>query len=567
MKTPFRRLARLFLLVLLFAPAAGSAQDPSAAPRPGYVNVRELAKSLGLTCKWSPLTKMVILARGTQIMRLVVDQNEAVLDNQPVELPGPPILQNGQVMIPARSIIQAFGGSPDGDSPQIEIEPPVVRPPPSQPPPPQILPESRVEEEEEEEEEGEPILQAVRHSKRDDQTRVVLEFTGPVSYRTEQVSPDKIKVRIDGCQNKIPTKRSNPVGRDLKAISFNSGADRKGLVVSFDLVEGGEMPVVETVNNPFRMVFAFKTPPGAVPATGTVPLKATDTTKLPGASETVSLPSKPGKTASATAKVTPPIATGTPPLPKGTESSSATGPVDIPPSVEPPEPVVEWKNVVELASLSRSIFAGYTVMIDAGHGGRDHGVKSKVLPPEKEITLAVAQKLKAALKSVGLNALLIRSGDQELSVAERHAIANRMNGNLLISLHLGGANDENIEGVGCFSYDSGGVGFDIDTGSRLSPQLVYNEWVQTYRFDLAKYLAGRVRDRLVKHLETRDRGIRPLPLVPLRFVTSAAILVEMGMLTNPSEGRKLALPAYQEAAARAIANGVLDFFNSLKLGE
>ena len=351
----------------------------------------------------------------------------------------------------------------------------------------------------------------------------------------------------------------------MKAISFNSGADRKGLVVSFDLIEGGEMPVIETVGNPFRMVFAFKAPPGTVPASGTVPLKATDTVKLPAASETVPLQEKPGKTASATAKATPPVATGAATLPKKAET--ATAPVEVPPSVEPPAPVVEWKGVVELASLSRSIFAGYTVMIDAGHGGRDHGVSPKGLPAEKEITLAIAQKLKAALKSVGLNAMLIRSGDQELSIAERHALANRMNGNLLISLHLGGASDDMLEGVGCFSYDTGGVGFDIDTGSRLSPQLVYNEWVQTYRFDLAKYLAGRVRDRLVKHLEARDRGIRPLPLVPLRFVTSAAILVEVGMLTSPTEGRKLALPVYQEAAAKAVANGVLDFFNSLKLGE
>ncbi|MFZ2961375.1 MAG: N-acetylmuramoyl-L-alanine amidase [Candidatus Ozemobacteraceae bacterium] len=579
---------RLLVLTLAGFLAAGvsatSAQEASRGK--GYVNARELADSLGLSYRWYPMDKMVILSRGTKMMRLIVDQKDAVVDNQAVPLPGAPSLDNGQVMVPARSILQVFGrgeqaSAPSGKAQELTPDTPaestgeaeeteenteVPEPPPAvvkiPPAPPKIIPEPQEEPEDPAENEGGATLLAVRHSKRDDQTRVVLEFDGPISYRSEQPAKRKFKVRVDGCKNIIPTKRSNPVGRDIKSVSFNSGANKQGLVVSFDLIEGGEPPTIETVSNPFRMVLAFKaTPEALAAASATAALKnASGTAKL--ASGSVKLASGTTKLASSTAKLA---------------SSSAKIPVpempipavEQPPSVNapPPEKVVEWKNKVESEPLTRPMFAGRTIMIDPGHGGRDTGAKPEGVTQEKDIALAVALKMKTALKSVGLNAIILRSGDQELTMADRHALANRAGGDLFISIHCGAATDETSEGAACYTYDNGGVAFDIETGSKLSPQLVYNEWVQNYRFDLAKFLAGKIRDRLVKHLETKDRGVRPLPLMPLRFVTAPAVLVEIGMLTNQNEGRKLSLAAYQESVAKSISNGVIDFFNALKLNE
>ncbi|MBF0498948.1 MAG: N-acetylmuramoyl-L-alanine amidase [Candidatus Riflebacteria bacterium] len=576
----------------------------------GYVNARELADSLGLSYRWFPMQNMVIISRGTHMMRLIVDQKDAVVDNKAMPLPGAPSLENGQVMVPARSILQVFGSPESGESggsaakpakvvekprllspetpaevsdehdssvsPGIPEPPPAIVKPVSAHPlaPPRIIDEPQEDQPEAVDNEEGATLLAVRHSKRDDQTRVVLEFDGPISFRSERPGDRKFKVRIDGCKNIIPTKRSNPAGRDIKAVSFNSGPNKQGLVVSFDLIEGGEPPTIETVTNPFRMVIAFKaTPAGLAAASEAALLKAaSETAKLTNkiASGTGKLASGTGKLASGTSKVagnTTKAASGSAKLPL--IDVPAVPAVDQPPSVDAPPAAkpMEWKNKVELESLTRSVFSGRTIMIDPGHGGRDLGAHPEGMSPEKDITLAVAIKLKAALKSAGFNALLLRSSDQDIPLADRHALANRAGGDLLICIHCGAAADENSEGTACYTYDSGGVSFDIETGSRLSPKLVYNEWVQNYRFDLAKFLAGKIRDRLVKHLEAKDRGVRPLPLLPLRFTTSTAVLVELGMLTNQTEGRKLGLAGYQEGAAKSIANGIIDFFNALKLNE
>lgn len=559
----------LFLSLLslssLFAQASTSGK--------GFVNARELAESMGLNYRWFPMQKALILSKGGKTMRMEVDQKESQVDNTVVTLPAPPRLEDGEVMIPARSVVQVFGAgnatsevppapqpAPVAPPPAVEEEeeedpetpaPPqvVIVPPPTQPPPPRI-----VEEPEEEESDGGTKLISVRHSLREDHTRVVMEFDGNVTHRVERVAPGKFKVRIDGCLNVIPTKRSNPVGRDIKAISFNSGANRTGLVVTIDVPEDGEVPLVETVGNPFRMVVSVKGS-AAAPASATPPLISVATAPVPVAVKVASAPIKVvppvEKTASAPKKIAekPPVVAEIPVL-------NATAPAKI---------EVEESYNVALASLSRPIFAGRTIVIDPGHGGKESGASVADLPPEKQITLGIALKLRQTLKKAGLNALVLRTQDADLSQADRQALANRSGGDLFISLHVGGSADDSVEGCACFAYDPGGVSFDYEASGKLSPQMVFQEWTQSYRFDLSKFLAGKVRTRLVDHLKLKDRGVRSLPLLPLRFLTMPGVLVEIGVLTHPVEGRKIAGANFQEGAAKALTNGILDFFNSIRL--
>ncbi len=570
------------VLVVLAAMGAASASAQAVAGK-GFVNARELAESMGLNYRWFPMQKAVILSKDGKTMRLEIDQTDCQVGDSVVTLPAAPKLEDGEVMIPARSVVQVFG-APSASAPVAKpvtkpepapvpdqpVAPPrVVVPPPTVPAPPTLIQEE--EEEEEEAPQGTKLV-SVRHSVREDHTRVVLEFDGNVTHRLEKVADNKYKLRIDGCLNIIPTKRSNPVGRDVKAISFNSGANRQGLVVSIDVPEGGAIPTVETVGNPFRMVVAVRGG-AAMTASPTQALAATAPAALP--------PVTPAKPATATVKLTPPVvpekpavasATATKPAEKPVEKP-VDKPVETPSPAEPPslnvapqaKPVVEETFDVPLASLTRPIFAGRTIIIDPGHGGRESGVTVPNLPAEKQIALNIALKLRQALKKVGLNALIIRTQDVDLTQTERQALANRSAGDLLISLHVGGSSDDQLEGCACFAYDPGGVSFDADPVGKLSPQAVFQEWTQSYRFDLAKFLAGKVRGRLVEQLRMKDRGVRSLPLAPLRFVTMPGVLVEVGMLTHPIEGPRVAGANFQDAAAKAITNGVLDFFNSIRL--
>ncbi|HNV70036.1 MAG TPA: N-acetylmuramoyl-L-alanine amidase [Candidatus Ozemobacteraceae bacterium] len=575
MNNTFVRVLAFFCFAILVSTAV-SAQSVAGK---GFVNARELAESMGLNYRWFPMQKALVLSKDGKTMRLEIDQTEGQVGNTVVTLPAAPRLEDGEVMIPARSVVQVFGAAsatpvrpvsrppepetdpepdtdPETETSQPVAPPRVVVPPPAQPAPPAVM----QEEEEEEEEVSGTKLVSVRHSLREDHTRVVLEFDGNVTHRLEKVSDNKFKLRIDGCLNIIPTKRSNPVGRDVKAISFNSGANRQGLVVSIDVPEGGAIPTVETVGNPFRMVVSVRG--------GAVTLASP--TQLLAATPTVALkPQEPVKPASETVK-TPPIAV---PEKPASATIKVEKPAEKPPVIEvpvlnasaPSKPVAEEVFEVPLASLSRPVFAGRTIIIDPAHGGRENGVTVPELPSEKQITLNIALKLRQMLKKVGLNAIVLRTQDSDLSQAERQALTNRSAGDLLVSLHCGGSTDDLIEGIACFAYDPGGVSFDADAVGKLSPLMVFQEWTQSYRFDLAKFLAGKVRGRLVEQLRMKDRGVRSLPLSPLRFVTMPAVLVEVGMLTHPTEGRRLSGTNFPEAAAKAITNGVLDFFNSIRL--
>ncbi len=560
--------------VVLFMAGPSFAQEGERSK--GYINAREFAESQGIAYQWFPMQKTLVLTRGGRTMRLTVGRNDALVNEQPFALPSPPLLENGQVIVPARSIINAFASQQVSQKPlltkppQVKIESPEETteeeteelgpdtpadeepepaPAPAQPAAPKAP--AVLTEEPTVEEEKVATLVTVRHSIREDHTRVVLEFDGPMSFTTENLGKGKLKLRINGCRNIIPTKRSNPAGRDLKSVTFHAGPDRKGLVVNFDAVAGEAPPVIETVANPHRIVLSFKASPDVV-ASATLKLAAASDTaevKPKPASETAAVPSSaPGQAAAAPAK---------PQEPAKTEK----------PEAEPParEPAKNVKIDVPLEPLTRTVFTGRAIIIDPGHGGSDTGVTANGLSPEKEITLSIAAKLRQVLRQAGFNAYVLRSQDTTMSPTDRLAAANKAGGDLVVSLHVGGSSDESIEGAACFSYDSAGITFEGESGGRISPHNVYGDWSKSTRFDLARFLSGKIRDRLVRHLSARDRGVRPLPLLPLRFMVYPAVLVEVGMLSNPTEGPKLSTSAYQEAAARSIANGIVDFFNSIKL--
>jgi N-acetylmuramoyl-L-alanine amidase len=76
-------------------------------------------------------------------------------------------------------------------------------------------------------------------------------------------------------------------------------------------------------------------------------------------------------------------------------------------------------------------------------------------------------------------------------------------------------------------------------------------------------MAKKIDEQFKTHLEIETRGVKQLPLAPLKFITTPAVLVEAGMLSNQTEGRKLQSPGYHEAIATCIANGVANFFNGI----
>src|SRR5215212_2500941 len=93
--------------------------------------------------------------------------------------------------------------------------------------------------------------------------------------------------------------------------------------------------------------------------------------------------------------------------------------------------------LLALCALRLSAFE--TVVVDPGHGGNDEGTKWYHVA-EKDLSLAVAQRLTGLLRAKGLNVVQTRLDDRYVSLDERAAIANQSRNSLLVSLHFNASN-------------------------------------------------------------------------------------------------------------------------------
>ncbi|MCF7688104.1 MAG: N-acetylmuramoyl-L-alanine amidase [Cephaloticoccus sp.] len=205
-----------------------------------------------------------------------------------------------------------------------------------------------------------------------------------------------------------------------------------------------------------------------------------------------------------------------------------------------------------------------TIVLDAGHGGRDPGKENRKLGVnEKSLTLDTAVRLQKVLESMGYRVILTRSADINLGsdkasdLLARATITKKAEADLFISLHFNAvAHDANrVSGVEVYSltprtqYSTADAERDDDRGANeRNPGNTNDHWnIQ---------LGYQVHRRMVEELHIPDRGLKRARWAVLRLVDCPAILIESGFLSNDTEARKIATPAYRQKIAEAIANGV-----------
>jgi len=216
-----------------------------------------------------------------------------------------------------------------------------------------------------------------------------------------------------------------------------------------------------------------------------------------------------------------------------------------------------------------------TVIIDAGHGGGDHGARSGAGLAEKDVVLDVSQRLAARLRARGLKVQLTRSDDRFVPLSARTSLANRAQGDLFISVHANSARTTRPRGVETYyvsldasdpgagrlaarENDSFGEGARetgrADPLAALLGDLVLTEHVRESS-EFAKLVQGELAD-----LGGGDqRGVKQAPFVVLMGVEMPAALVEIGFLSNPEEERELRSARRRDAIAASIARAVETF--------
>ncbi|WP_105107981.1 GBS Bsp-like repeat-containing protein [Streptococcus suis] len=201
----------------------------------------------------------------------------------------------------------------------------------------------------------------------------------------------------------------------------------------------------------------------------------------------------------------------------------------------------------------RSPQRSFTVYIDPGHGGADSGASYGGVH-EKTLAMNVANKLKANLLALGINVLMTRTADYNVDfVTERSRMANSSNADLFISLHFNatGAGTTRAKGIETYWYQS-----NPSYPSKIN-QAYHND---PTRLAESQTLANQVQASLIKETGAYNRGVKRETFAVLRETKIPAVLVEMGFMDNPSELQVIKQDSYQTKLAKALAQGIANWY-------
>jgi N-acetylmuramoyl-L-alanine amidase len=220
-----------------------------------------------------------------------------------------------------------------------------------------------------------------------------------------------------------------------------------------------------------------------------------------------------------------------------------------------------------------------TVAIDPGHGGEDPGAISQRGTHEKNITLAIAKKLKAKIdKEPNMRAALTREGDYFISLPMRLVKARQLNADLFVSVHADAFIIPHARGSYVFALSErgatsaaarwlakkendadliGGVNLDIkdpylkQTLLDLSQTATINDSLK-----LGREVLSEIGD--INHLH--KNSVEQAGFAVLKSPDIPSILVETAFISNPDEEKKLKDTAYQDKLADAILAGIKRYF-------
>ncbi|MFP5223619.1 MAG: N-acetylmuramoyl-L-alanine amidase [Acidobacteriota bacterium] len=210
-----------------------------------------------------------------------------------------------------------------------------------------------------------------------------------------------------------------------------------------------------------------------------------------------------------------------------------------------------------------------TVMVDAGHGGRDSGARGVGGLWEKNVNLQVAKLLGKQLEKMGFEVLYTRTTDKYVPLEARTAMANALKADLFVSVHCNAHGDPKSTGMETYSLNLASTPDEVRVAARensvdprcisdlqkLLDALIHASKLTESR-DFAKSAHAATLSQARKSLDLRDRGVHEAPFYVLLGAKMPAILVEIGYITNPAEGAKLKDEKYLDGLARGIAEGV-----------
>jgi N-acetylmuramoyl-L-alanine amidase len=280
---------------------------------------------------------------------------------------------------------------------------------------------------------------------------------------------------------------------------------------------------------------------------------------------------------------------GTPRVSTTTSADSTRVSIDVPLAPQsqdtnaapapPASPLPAAASPVESRPLRPSAGPKLQAMvIDAGHGGDDTGVRGRKGALEKQITLDVARRLKTLVETrLGVRVVMTRDDDRAVTPDERDAVANNSKADLFLSIHVNGSLSPDVSGAEVYHLRLDRDGEEAKRNAAATELVLPavgggTRPIDVIRWDLAQAphvdasasLASMLEEALRAHV---SMGPRPLQREPMRVLAGAnmpAALVEIAYLTNPGQEQQAQSPDYQATIAQAVYDAILRFRSYLE---
>jgi N-acetylmuramoyl-L-alanine amidase len=384
-------------------------------------------------------------------------------------------------------------------------------------------------------------LSDIKVANGDSQATVTLSFAGQPVYGFFPLrNPDRVvlDIRQSGVIQGLPLNFSGE--NIVKRIRTSTPKDKQSVRLVLELTQPGKTRAVTQRNgNNYNVVFTIN---GTRPATRSTPSRTLTPSRVP------------------------------------TQSTSTRNPFDA----SPVTAVTSTASTVRPGSAS-SLNDTVIVAIDAGHGGQDPGAMGQNGLKEKNVTIAIARKLKVLLNNDPMfKGVLTRDGDYFISVMGRSDVARKANANVLVSIHADAAPSHAATGASVWVLSNrransemanwleqkekqsellGGAG-DLLANSQADPYLsqavldLQFGHSQRVGYDIAVKVLQQMRGVATLHKrlpEHASLGVLRSPDIP-------SLLVETGFISNTSEERLLGSSAHQEKIAQSIYKGLRTYF-------
>lgn len=446
-----------------------------------FIPARNIVDALGGRITWFPALKLLAINIDNHIVRLVIDELSLEMDGKIIPLKTPAKIIDNRVMLPLEviKIITPVEVEWDNQAKTLSIN--TIR----------------------------PYLLKVRSYSDSDKTRVVIDLSEKTEFKANKLTnPDKIFIDIIGSILKLEDtfkeiEINDGILKTVRTAQFNEEITR----VVFDLYQEVKYNIF-SLTDPDRVVIDIFRP----------------------------------------------------------EKKSELLLETLPPKPEEkpiPEPKVTGKRVV---------------IIDPGHGGSDPGAIGPTGLKESEVTLKVALQLEELLKKGGIPTYLTRSKDDFISLEDRANFANQKNGFVFVSIHANSALNNRPTAIGTetFVLSSKYIGASAkdvadreNRASKAHPEVdtdlasIIGDLEESANIKYSLDFADMVQKELVKGLKLENRGVKQAPFVVLKGVNMAAVIVEIAFISNPQEEKLLKNNEFSQKTAQALFDAIIYYIKNI----